>query len=115
MQTDGTFAIYKPNVGLAYVWEPVILRGGRKIERAEPTVRDWISAPAIPANITLRRGHTGAKPRDFCRWLFAALNISLGDELVDLFPGTGAVMAAWREWTRTEPAPDLFAETAHDD
>ena len=98
------FAIYKPNVGLAYAWEPVLLRGGRKIGRDEPTVRDWVSAPAISANITLRRGLTGAKPREFCLWLFAALNANAEDEFVDLFPGTGAVMAAWREFTRRAEA-----------
>jgi hypothetical protein len=27
------FAAFKPNVGLAYTWEPVILRGGRRIGR----------------------------------------------------------------------------------
>lgn len=88
------FAIFKPNVGLAYAWEPVIIRGGRKIGRGQATVRDWVSA-----NITLKRGLTGAKPRDFCRWLFAALNMQPGDEFADLFPGTGAVMAAYEEWS----------------
>jgi hypothetical protein len=88
------FAIFKPNVGLAYAWEPIILRGGRKIRRDQDTCRDWVSA-----NITLRRGLTGAKPRDFCRWLFQALSLTACDEFVDLFPGTGGVMEAWREWS----------------
>jgi len=88
------FAIFKPNVGLAYAWEPVIFRGGRKIERNQPTVRDWIAE-----NITLRRGLTGAKPERVARWIFSALNARPGDQLEDLFPGTGAVTAAWRAWT----------------
>ena len=88
------FAIYKPNVGVAYAWEPVIFRGGRRRTREQDTVRDWVSC-----NITLKRGLTGAKPRDFCRWLFEVLNIQDGDEFVDLFPGTGAVMAAYEEWS----------------
>jgi hypothetical protein len=80
------FAIFKPNVGLAYAWEPVLLRGGRKITRAQKTVRDWHSA-----NITLRKGLTGAKPESVCNWLFDALNIQMGDTLDDLYPGTGIV------------------------
>ena len=95
------FAIFKPNVGRAYAWEPVIVRGGRKIERDQATVRDWVSA-----NITLKRGLTGAKPRDFCRWMFEFLNMQPGDEFIDLFPGSGAVMAAYQEWAN-ENVPQL--------
>lgn len=97
------FAIFKPNVGVAYAWEPIIWRGGRKIARTEPTVRDWVSA-----NITLKRGLTGAKPRDVCRWLFEVLNMKPGDDFHDLFPGTGAVMAAYEEWSKEkQPTPIL--------
>lgn len=100
------FAIFKPNVGVAYAWEPVIWRGGRKRTREQDTVRDWIMA-----NITLRRGLTGAKPRDFCRQLFAILNLQRGDDLVDLFPGTGAVTAAWQEWCGQSEPTELFETT----
>lgn len=100
------FAVFKPNVGVAYAWEPVIWRGGRPRARDQDTVRDWISA-----NITLRRGLTGAKPRDFCRQLFAILNLQRGDELEDIFPGTGAVTAAWQEWSGEHAPAELFAST----
>jgi hypothetical protein len=92
------FAVFKPNVNPAYVFEPVIWRGGRRGDRTRPTVRDWISA-----NITLRRGLTGAKPRAFCRWIFGLLGAERGDTLDDLFPGTGAVSAAWADFTRAAP------------
>lgn len=98
------FAIFKPNVGVAYAWEPVIWRGGRRITRGQPTVRDWVSA-----NITLKRGLTGAKPREFCRWLFSLLNIEDGDELVDLFPGTNAVSIALLEWGREKCSQTAMA------
>jgi hypothetical protein len=78
------FAVFKPNVGLAYAWEPVFFSGGRKIERTSPTVRDWVSC-----NITLRKGLTGAKPPAVCEWILNALNFKRGDTLDDLFPGTG--------------------------
>lgn len=88
------FASFKPNVNPAYAWEPVIFMGGRKRDRSEPTVRDWVAA-----NITLERGLTGAKPREFCFWVFQLLGAQKDDELVDLFPGTGAITAAWKEYT----------------
>jgi hypothetical protein len=87
------FAIFKPNVGLAYAWEPVVFWGGRKIRRDQPTVRDWCAV-----NITLKKGLTGAKPKGFCDWLFDAFNTEAGDELHDLFPGSGAVTRAWEEY-----------------
>jgi hypothetical protein len=87
------FAIFKPGVNPAYAWEPVIFSGGRKRDRKEPTVRDWVSA-----NITLKRGLCGVKPEAFCFWLFDLLGMTPHDEFVDLFPGTGAVAAAWEKW-----------------
>jgi hypothetical protein len=86
------FAVFKPNVPVAYAWEPVIFRGGRRRSRKEPTVRDWVSC-----SITLRRGLTGVKPREVCRWIFDLLGAAPGDTLDDLFPGTGAVTTAWNE------------------
>ena len=80
------FCSFKPNVNPAYAWEPVIFRGGRRYERSDDTVRDWVSV-----NITLKKGLTGAKPYGFCEWIFELLNIQKGDDLADLFPGTGAV------------------------
>jgi hypothetical protein len=92
------FASFKPGVGVAYAWEPVIFCGGRKRTREQDTVRDWVAA-----NITLERGLTGAKPREVCRWLFDVLGAQPGDEFVDLFPGSGAVTAAWEEFSRQTP------------
>lgn len=98
------FASFKPNVNPAYAFEPVIWRGGRKFTRADDTVRDWVSA-----NITLRKGLTGAKPRDFCRWVISLLNALPGDQFDDLFPGTGAFTSAWQEWSGTPATEQLFA------
>ena len=88
------FASFKPNVNPAYAWEPVIVRGGRRYERSDPTVRDWVSA-----NIALKRGLPGAKPAEFCRWILAVLNVQPGDELDDLFPGTGIMSAVAAQGT----------------
>lgn len=85
------FASFKPGVNPAYAWEPVIWRGGRKRDREEDTIRDWLSA-----NITLKKGLAGAKPPKFCDWVFDLLGATDEDELDDLFPGTGVVTARWK-------------------
>lgn len=87
------FASFKPGVRVAYAWEPIIFRGGRRGGRHNDTVRDWVAA-----NITMRRGFPGAKPREFCRWVFEVLGAEPGDTLDDLFPGSGAVGVAWAEY-----------------
>lgn len=89
------FAIFKPNVPVAYAHEPVIFRGGRRRSRDEPTIRDWVSA-----NITLRTGLTGAKPPAFCQWIFDILGANKMDRMDDLFPGTNALGKAWEEFCR---------------
>lgn len=92
------FASFKKNVTRAWTWEPVILWGGRPIPITEPTQRDWIEAPAIAENITMRRGFAGAKPARVCFWIFDWLNMRPDDEFVDMFPGSGAVTAAHQSW-----------------
>lgn len=90
------FAAYKPNVGNAFAWEPVIVRLSRKIGRGQPTVRDFISA-----EITLKKGLTGAKPPIFCWWIFAVLNLQPDDKFTDLFPGTGILGKEWERFKRS--------------
>jgi hypothetical protein len=88
------FCAFKVNVNPAYAWEPVIWSGGRpRRDRSEDTVRDWLAE-----SITLKKGLTGAKPKAFCYWIFDLLNVRPGDELDDLFPGTGIVSQCLREY-----------------
>lgn len=84
---------FKPNVKVAYAWEPVIMYGGRKRPKTAQTVRDWVAV-----NATRLRGLPGAKPMEFCFWLFDCLGAERGDTLADLYPGTGAVSRAWEAW-----------------
>jgi len=90
-----TFASFKLHVTTAYAWEPVITHGGRKRPETEPTVRDWFACP-----ITLQRGLVGVKPEAVCIWIFDALGLTPDDELVDLFPGSGAIARAWETFCR---------------
>lgn len=81
------FAAYKANVRIAYTWEPVLFKPGRDSSKdGAPVGRDHLSEP-----ITLQKGLTGAKPERFCRWIADLLGYIEGDELVDIFPGTGVM------------------------
>ncbi len=55
-------------------------------------MRDWFAA--FPRNAQ-EDGLIGGKPLPFSKWIFSLLGAQLGDEFVDIFPGTGAVSAAW--------------------
>jgi hypothetical protein len=92
-----SFCAFKKGVRPAYAWEPVIYRGGRNPvnghKAAVPekngkqiTPKDFIVAP-----ITLKKGLVGAKPEPVCNWILDLLNFQPGDELEDLFPGTGVM------------------------
>jgi hypothetical protein len=94
------FHVFKRGVRPAYAWEPIVFRGGRNKNHPPPpkggkatTPKDWVSA-----NITLRKGLVGAKPERVCAWLFDLLGAQLGDDLHDLYPGTGIVSACWQRW-----------------
>jgi hypothetical protein len=90
-----SFCAFKRNVRPDYAWEPVIFWGGRNPmngHRAlipekngkQTTPKDFHIAP-----ITLKKGLVGAKPESVCRWILDLLNVQAGDEVVDLYPGTG--------------------------
>lgn len=95
----------------AYAWEPVIFCGGRRVHR-KVSIRDWILCNNLSAepgrktanNKRLGGGLPGAKPNEFCYWLFELLNMQPEDEFVDLFPGTGRVGRAWETWKRAKIA-----------
>ena len=95
------FAAFKRNVSVAYAWEPVFVKAARKpVVSKRIVMRDWIECP-----ITLRRGLTGAKPEKVCHWAFEMVGAHPDDELIDLFPGTGAVTRAWASWQKLFALP----------
>jgi len=89
------FAAFKANVPVAYAWEPVLVKAARKpkVDGSHQIMRDWLAEP-----ITMKRGLTGAKPRNVCWWLFEVVGATPDDMLDDMFPGTGAVARAWDDW-----------------
>lgn len=81
------FAAFKRNVRIAYTWEPVIFSPGRDSSTdGAPVGRDHLAE-----SITMRKGFTGAKPRAFCDWVLDLIGWLPGDELDDLYPGTGVM------------------------
>ena len=96
-----TFAQIRP-VRVQFMWEPVIWWRGRKAKVAQ-SPRDWLVYSTAPRS-GAKDGIIGGKPRDFCMWVFDLLGAEPGDTLDDLFPGTGAVGAAWAERNRM-PCP----------
>jgi hypothetical protein len=81
------FAAFKRNVRIAYTWEPVLFSPSRDSSKLGAAVgRDHLAEP-----ISLRKGLTGAKPEKFCAWVLDLMGFVAGDEVVDLFPGTGVM------------------------
>lgn len=79
--------------GLHGLWEPLIVLQGRRLRPGRP---DRLVAHAARGGGTL----PGRKPVAFCGWLFECLGMLPGDELVDLYPGTGIVTSSWNEISR---------------
>lgn len=87
------FCSFKPGVGVAYAWEPIVVRGGRRRTRKQQTVRDYCIC-----NIALQKGLAGAKPAGLIHWLMDVLGVQEGDTVDDIFPGSGAVGRAVAEY-----------------
>lgn len=106
-----TFCAFKKGVRPCYAWEPVIFVGGRNKAHPPPekggkqtTPKDFLldesgdyNSPAYAGPITLKKGLTGAKSEAFCHWVLDLLNVQPGDQVLDLFPGTGVMSRVVRE------------------
>jgi hypothetical protein len=86
-----------PPSRVMWSWEPLIVRaphwqqrwpGDFVLDSLELSRRSGFLGNAI----------TGQKPPGFCEWMFGLLGLRPDDELVDLFPGSGAVGVAWERW-----------------
>jgi len=89
------FAAFKRNVSVGYAFEPVYIKSARKpvVSKRIVPLRDYLACP-----ITMKRGMTGAKPEAVCHWAFEVVGARPDDDLVDLYPGSGAVTRAWKTW-----------------
>jgi hypothetical protein len=99
-----SFASFKPtNPAAQWAWEPVIVWGGRKLETPH-CVRDWVSC-----RIAIQKGLRGGKPSELIDWVLDVLGATPEDDIVDMFPGSGAVTAAIDNWRRGGGAMPLFS------
>lgn len=107
------FCSYKPNVRVAYAWEPIIIRGGRPRPKTKPTERDWLAESNIDkATGRLRGRFYGAKPEKLIHWILECLGAEICDQLDDLFPGSGNVGRAWETW-KTNQRDRMPNDQAH--
>jgi len=84
------FCSWKPTHRVQYCWEPVLFIPARpKGSRAVPSTRDYVIA-----NMTMKRGTHGAKPDAFCSWVLDLVGWQEGDEIDDLYPGSGTLACA---------------------
>ena len=82
---------FNKGVRVAYAWEPVLVRGGRKRTEQQGTIYDWVIAQMVPHHRSSEAPFPGKKPAAFYHWLREVLNVQPGDELHDLYPGTGGL------------------------
>lgn len=85
-----------------YSWEAVLFVGGRG-------GRTWRGKDSVVASSLMGQQRTilGQKPPKFCRWLFTLWGARPGDELVDMFPGSGAVTRAWGRFVAQRQLDEL--------
>lgn len=97
-------------------WEPVIFTGGRAEPwpLEHPRRVDALVYTARPRRTDPDRV-TGAKPAAFAWWLFRLLGLRPGDQLDDLFPGSGGIARAWALVSRRAAANgDASTPATHD-
>lgn len=102
-------------------WEPVIYYGGRavgdrhatrhassddaspvdgqRVAQASATRRTDALVYAARPRLTDPGRVIGAKPAVFARWVFDLMGALPGDELTDVFPGSGGIARAWDVFT----------------
>lgn len=77
---------FKKGQRIMFTWEPVLFVDSPERRPGDPQGRDHLSA-----SMAMNRGLIGAKPEAFAEWVLMLLGWQVGDELVDLFPGSGIV------------------------
>jgi len=97
---------FKRSMRVQYTWEPVLFWTPRN--ETPKAGDDWSDADAprdfciecsvMKTTIVNGTKFKGVKPLGFCLWVFAVLGVKPGESFTDVFPGSGAVTEAWRQY-----------------
>jgi hypothetical protein len=90
--------IPRPPARAMWSWEPLIVRTPHWRQRHKGDfVSDTLTFASQPSGY-FGGTITGQKSAGFAYWMFALLGLGANDELVDLYPGSGAITKAWEAW-----------------
>ena len=95
------FSGVRPRVRARFGWEPVIYRTSLAWDDG-PQFTDWLMADGNRS----RKGvelFPGKKPVEFAVWLCRVLGARPGDEVVDLFPGSGTCSGVFARVPQLDP------------
>jgi hypothetical protein len=81
-------------------WEGLIYSPARSVVSDRRATADVLLGVDARPRPTLPGSVVGMKPPAFSVWVFELLGARPGDELDDLYPGSGLVGRAWRDWSR---------------
>jgi len=90
---------FPPGGGLISAWQPCLMK------RLRPPKDICLDVLVTSYPVGLFNAFLGGKPEEYCFWLFRCLGALPDDELVDLFPGSGAVGRAWDKYQRQTTLP----------
>jgi hypothetical protein len=91
-----------------YNWEPVIVSPVRRYGPGYVPLACIASPDMYTFRETPAEHVIGQKPAAFACWVFALAGLTRGDDLTDLFPGSGAVTRAWEAWQPGATVPDGY-------
>jgi hypothetical protein len=99
---------------LVNAWEPVIFVDARRVAHPDGAT-DALAGVVSRRRSTLPTWVIGAKPPEFCRWLFELLGATAEDELDDLYPGSGLVARTWEWYQGRDPSRAAAADASAQD
>jgi hypothetical protein len=104
------FAGRRPGVRIGYAWEPVIVKTSAAWDYG-PQARTWLMANS-PMHKDGGPRFVGRKPAAFAAWIADLVGWKPGDDLIDLFHGSGAVAAEFSKLREPEFQLRLNGEAA---
>ena len=97
-----------PSARVLNAWEAVVYVPARRSPRqpGARVVHDVLLGVTPRRRPTLPTAVIGMKPPAFCEWIFRLLGALPGDRLDDLYPGSGIVERAWRQYAAVDAGDD---------